>query len=131
VLDTSAMLGAVPAATAGPAAGRTRHLFRHGARAQGDGEAMKAAPMATHGGDVPAQEMTKWFDTNYHYLVPELRAGRRFALSSTKAVDEFLEAKALGYHTRPVLLGPVTWLTLAKAKDGVDPLRCFEAAAGL
>ncbi|MEX2644212.1 MAG: 5-methyltetrahydropteroyltriglutamate--homocysteine S-methyltransferase [Acetobacterales bacterium] len=71
----------------------------------------------------PAMEMTKWFDTNYHYIVPELHEGQRFALSTTKAVDEFREAKALGIHTRPVLVGPVTWLSLGKAKDaGLSPL---------
>ena len=70
-----------------------------------------------------AQEMTKWFDTNYHYMVPEFSRGQAFALSSLKAVDEFREAKALGYHTRPVLLGPVTFLKLGKSKDAsLDPL---------
>jgi 5-methyltetrahydropteroyltriglutamate--homocysteine methyltransferase len=67
--------------------------------------------------------MTKWFDTNYHYLAPEVSRGQAFALSSTKPVDEFLEAKARGNHTRPVLLGPVTFLKLAKTKDeGFSPL---------
>ena len=61
--------------------------------------------------------MTKWFDTNYHYMVPELGRQQRFALSSPKPVDEYLEAKALGYQTRPVLLGPVTYLGLAKSSD--------------
>ena len=61
-----------------------------------------------------AQEMTKWFDTNYHYMVPELSPRQRFVLSSLKPVDEYLEAKALGYQTRPVLLGPVTYLGLGK-----------------
>ena len=55
---------------------------------------------------VPAMEMTKWFDTNYHYIVPELAPDQSFTVSSTKPVDEFLEAQALGIHTRPVLLGP-------------------------
>ena len=53
--------------------------------------------------------MTKWFDTNYHYMVPEFAQGQRFTLASTKPVDEYREAKALGYQTRPVLLGPVTF----------------------
>src|SRR3546814_12867583 len=67
--------------------------------------------------------MTKWFDTNYHYMVPELTPGQSFQLTSTKAIDEYREAKALGYRTRPVILGPVTWLLLAKSKqDGFDPL---------
>jgi len=67
-----------------------------------------------HAVDIPAAEMTKWFDTNYHYLVPEFAADQTFALSSTKVIDEFLEAKALGLLTRPVLLGPVTYLKLGK-----------------
>src|SRR5919197_936436 len=64
--------------------------------------------------DVPAMEMTKWFDTNYHYIVPELEPGRDFRLASTKPVDEFLEARALGLVTKPVLIGPVTFLLLGK-----------------
>ncbi len=64
-----------------------------------------------------ALEMTKWFDTNYHYLVPELEANQQFNLRSKKAVEEFLEAKALGIHTRPVIIGPVSFLKLAKMKD--------------
>src|SRR5690606_21329255 len=63
----------------------------------------------------PAMEMTKWFDTNYHYIVPELAPDQTFSLASTKIVDEFREAQALGIETRPVLLGPVTLLSLGKA----------------
>ena len=75
-----------------------------------------------HGHGVPALEMTKWFDTNYHYMVPELADDQSFVLSSTKPVDHFLEAKALGIHTRPVILGPVTFLKLAKSSaDGFNP----------
>ena len=66
--------------------------------------------------NVPPLEMTKWFDTNYHYLVPELEPGQKFRLGSTKPVDEFQEAKSLGIHTRPVLLGPVTYLLLGKSR---------------
>jgi 5-methyltetrahydropteroyltriglutamate--homocysteine methyltransferase len=61
--------------------------------------------------------MTKWFDTNYHYLVPELSAGQHFALSSTKQVDELQQAAALGIATRPVVLGPVSFLMLSKYLD--------------
>src|SRR5690606_22029374 len=64
--------------------------------------------------DLRALEMTKWFDTNYHYLVPELHAGQTFALRGDKPVAEFREARALGHHTRPVLLGPVSFLLLSK-----------------
>ena len=59
-------------------------------------------------------EMTKWFDTNYHYIVPEFHEGQTFSLASTKAIDEFQEALSLGIKTKPVLLGPVTFLKLGK-----------------
>jgi 5-methyltetrahydropteroyltriglutamate--homocysteine methyltransferase len=123
VLDTSAMLGAVPARY-GWSGGKVG-LDTYFAMARG-AQSAKGHEGCAHGLDSTAQEMTKWFDTNYHYMVPELSAGQAFALSSSKAVDEFLEAKALGYHTRPVLLGPVTWLTLAKGKD-VAPLSLLDA----
>ena len=69
------------------------------------------------GNDVTALEMTKWFDTNYHYLVPEFVKQQQFSLQSTKAVDEFNEAKALGIVTKPVLIGPVTYLLIGKEKE--------------
>ena len=79
--------------------------------------------MARGRDDAVAMEMTKWFDTNYHYIVPELHSGQTFALSSRKAIDEFVEALALGIRTRPVLLGPVSFLSLGKAVEpGFDPL---------
>ncbi|MCS6797480.1 MAG: 5-methyltetrahydropteroyltriglutamate--homocysteine S-methyltransferase [Myxococcota bacterium] len=66
------------------------------------------------GMDVPALEMTKWFDTNYHYIVPELEPGQRFELDASKVLGEIAQARALGVETRPVLLGPVSFLLLAK-----------------
>lgn len=79
--------------------------------------------MARGRDDAPAMEMTKWFDTNYHYIVPEYERDQSFALSSIKAIDEFAEAASLGIHTRPVLIGPVTLLSLGKARDGeFDPV---------
>ena len=72
--------------------------------------------------DLPALEMTKWFDTNYHYLVPELEAGQTFRLRGDKPIAEFLEAKAAGAVARPVLLGPVSFLLLSKSVDGGDRL---------
>ncbi|MET0755587.1 MAG: 5-methyltetrahydropteroyltriglutamate--homocysteine S-methyltransferase [Pseudoxanthomonas sp.] len=74
------------------------------------------------GVDLHALEMTKWFDTNYHYLVPELHREQRFRLRGDKPVAEFLEARALGFDARPVLLGPVSFLLLSKAVDGSDRL---------
>jgi len=67
--------------------------------------------------DLPAMEMKKWFDTNYHFIVPEFSASTTFKLSSTKVIDEFLEAKALGITTKPVLLGPITFLLSGKSHD--------------
>jgi len=68
------------------------------------------------GVDVVAMEMTKWFDTNYHYIVPEFEADQSFALTTRKPVDEFAEAKAIGVTTRPVIIGPVTFLLLGKMR---------------
>ncbi len=86
--------------------------------------------------DVPALEMTKWFDTNYHYIVPELEPGTRFRLAAgadSKPVTEYLEAKALGLDTRPVLIGPLTYLSLAKAAPdapaGFSPLDLADGLA--
>jgi 5-methyltetrahydropteroyltriglutamate--homocysteine methyltransferase len=132
VLDTSVMVGAVPALygwRGGTVGLDTYFAMARGAQGEEAGGADHADCGHGHGhaADVPAAEMTKWFDTNYHYLVPELAAGQVFALSSNKVVDEFLEAKARGFQTRPVLLGPVTFLKLAKNKDeGFDPLALLE-----
>ncbi|HEU0161535.1 MAG TPA: 5-methyltetrahydropteroyltriglutamate--homocysteine S-methyltransferase [Rhizomicrobium sp.] len=105
VLDTIAMLGAVPP------------RYNH---AGGNVSLDLFFAMARGSKDATAMEMTKWFDTNYHYIVPELTADTAFALSTSKAVDEFREAKNLGITTRPVLVGPVTFLKLAKMRDGSD-----------
>lgn len=113
VLDTTAMLGAIPARFGG---GADLDICFNAARG------VKPAAGVVVGG-IPAMEMTKWFDTNYHYIVPEFSEEQRFSLASTKPVDEFLEAKALGIHTRPVLIGPVTYLLLGKARTpGLRPL---------
>lgn len=68
-----------------------------------------------------ASEMTKWLDTNYHYIVPEFQASTKFALSSSKVFDELAEAKALGLNAKPVLVGPVTYLSLGKVQDPQNP----------
>jgi 5-methyltetrahydropteroyltriglutamate--homocysteine methyltransferase len=72
--------------------------------------------------DAPAMEMTKWFDTNYHHLVPEWRAGQAFRLASSKPFAELAEAQALGINAKVVLLGPFSLALLGKAHDGVDAL---------
>ncbi|GLZ84897.1 5-methyltetrahydropteroyltriglutamate--homocysteine methyltransferase [Metapseudomonas resinovorans] len=69
-------------------------------------------------GGAHAQEMTKWFDTNYHYLVPEFSADQQFALSWEQLFEEVAEAQALGHSVKPVLIGPLTYLWLGKAKGG-------------
>ncbi len=119
VLDTAVMVGAIPPAYG--TAGGAITLDTYFAMARGSEAGAAACGHAGHG--VTALEMTKWFDTNYHYLVPELSNDQAFALKSTKPVDHFLEARSLGIHTRPVILGPVTFLTLAKSHDeGFDPM---------
>ena len=70
-----------------------------------------------NGYDITAMEMTKWFDTNYHYIVPEFYKNQEFQLFSTKIVDEFIEAKNNGIITKPVIIGPVSYLLLGKEKD--------------
>ncbi|MEV6833346.1 5-methyltetrahydropteroyltriglutamate--homocysteine S-methyltransferase [Streptomyces sp. NPDC051133] len=111
VLDTTVMVGAVPA--------------RHRAAVAADALDGYFA-MARGTKDVAPLEMTKWFDTNYHYLVPELGPDTVFTANSTKQVGEFKEALSLGLTARPVLVGPITYLLLAKAAPGVaagfDPL---------
>ncbi|TDE31837.1 5-methyltetrahydropteroyltriglutamate--homocysteine S-methyltransferase [Flavobacterium ranwuense] len=69
------------------------------------------------GQDVVAMEMTKWFDTNYHYIVPEFTKDQEFKLFTEKIIDEFKEANALGIATKPVLIGPVSYLLLGKEKE--------------
>ncbi|MBC2906201.1 5-methyltetrahydropteroyltriglutamate--homocysteine S-methyltransferase [Streptomyces cupreus] len=104
VLDTSVMVGAIPA--------------RHRAAVQADALDGYFA-MARGTQDVAPLEMTKWFDTNYHYLVPELSPDTAFSADSTKQVAELKEALALGLTARPVLVGPVTYLLLAKPAPGI------------
>jgi 5-methyltetrahydropteroyltriglutamate--homocysteine methyltransferase len=75
-------------------------------------------------------EMTKWFDTNYHYLVPELDARTRFRLHASWLTDEVREAQALGLPVKPVMVGPLTWLWLGKEKEpGFDRLALLPALA--
>ncbi|WP_276670037.1 5-methyltetrahydropteroyltriglutamate--homocysteine S-methyltransferase [Schaalia cardiffensis] len=108
VLDVTSLLGAVPARFEG-----RRGLELHFALARGD---QGSAP----------EEMTKWFDTNYHYLVPEIGPNTPISYADDRYVERFLEAKNWGYLTRPVIVGPITYLALAKADEqapeGYDPL---------
>ena len=76
--------------------------------------------------DVGALEMTKWFDTNYHYLVPELEKDQTFKISSNKPFDEYEEAKSFGFETKPVLIGPITFLLLSKSVDGSNTIELLD-----
>ncbi|MEL4072491.1 5-methyltetrahydropteroyltriglutamate--homocysteine S-methyltransferase [Ochrobactrum sp. GPK 3] len=121
VLDTTVMVGAIPARYGWQ--GGEVSLDTYFAMARGSQGEAASCGHAHHGHGMTAMEMTKWFDTNYHYMVPELADDQEFKLSSSKVVDHFLEAKALGVHTRPVILGPVTFLKLAKStSDGFNPV---------
>ncbi|MFE5737172.1 5-methyltetrahydropteroyltriglutamate--homocysteine S-methyltransferase [Streptomyces celluloflavus] len=115
VLDTTVMVGAIP----------ERHRAAVGTDALDGYFAMARGTQ-----DVAPLEMTKWFDTNYHYLVPELGPDTVFAADSSKQVAELKEALALGLSARPVLVGPVTYLLLAKPAPGVaagfDPLALLD-----
>lgn len=73
-------------------------------------------------GGVAAGEMTKWFDTNYHYIVPEFTAGTEFKLDPSRLLEQLAEANAQGVKTKPVIIGPITYLALGKAKDDSDKL---------
>ncbi|WP_367429281.1 5-methyltetrahydropteroyltriglutamate--homocysteine S-methyltransferase [Streptomyces celluloflavus] len=115
VLDTTVMVGAIP----------ERHRAAVGTDALDGYFAMARGTQ-----DVAPLEMTKWFDTNYHYLVPELGPDTVFAADSSKQVTELKEALTLGLSARPVLVGPVTYLLLAKPAPGVaadfDPLTLLD-----
>ncbi|MGO8914136.1 MAG: 5-methyltetrahydropteroyltriglutamate--homocysteine S-methyltransferase [Bradyrhizobium sp.] len=131
VLDTSVMVGAIPEVygwNGGAVSLATYFAMARGAQGAGHDESCdhgNHAPSAAQG--VPAQEMTKWFDTNYHFMVPELCKDQKFTLASRKPIEEYEEARSLGYRTRPVLLGPVTFLKLAKtAGAGFDPLSLLD-----
>ncbi|MFF0435653.1 5-methyltetrahydropteroyltriglutamate--homocysteine S-methyltransferase [Streptomyces sp. NPDC004327] len=115
VLDTTIMVGAIPA----------RHRDAVAADALDGYFAMARGTQ-----DVAPLEMTKWFDTNYHYLVPELGPDTVFSADSSRQVAELKEALALGLTPRPVLVGPVTYLLLSKPAPGVaadfDPLTLLD-----
>src|SRR6266568_1656404 len=87
--------------------------------------------MARGADGIPPLEMTKWFDTNYHYLVPELGPGTDFRLAGDKPLREYAEARSMGIDTRPVLLGPVSLLLLSKpAEPGFSSLVLLDMLLG-
>ncbi|MFG6442569.1 5-methyltetrahydropteroyltriglutamate--homocysteine S-methyltransferase [Roseateles sp. LKC17W] len=117
VLDMSFTLGHLPQRFQGFDGPELDNYFRV---ARG-----RSAPqVAGHGAccGVAAGEMTKWFDSNYHYIVPEFRAGQTFHLDASRLLQQLAEAQAQGRHAKPVLIGPLTYLALGKAKDGSERL---------
>ncbi len=120
ILDTQALFGAVP----------ERFNFAGGNVDLDLYFAMARGAQTSNGIDVTAMEMTKWFDTNYHYIVAEFKKDQKFKISSSKIFDEYLEAKNLGIETRPVILGPVSFLLLGKSIDGSDKLSLLDNLLG-
>ncbi|BAU95518.1 5-methyltetrahydropteroyltriglutamate--homocysteine S-methyltransferase [Corynebacterium suranareeae] len=113
MLDTAAILGVLPA--------RFDDIADH----ENDGlplwiDRYFAAARGTE--NLPAQAMTKWFDTNYHYLVPELSADTRFVLDASALIEDLRCQQVRGVNARPVLVGPLTFLSLARTTDGSNPL---------
>ncbi|PZX59918.1 methionine synthase (B12-independent) [Algoriphagus ratkowskyi] len=109
VLDMSLMVGAIPE--------RYHEVILQKGRNELDLYFAMARGYQQHGLDITAMEMTKWFDTNYHYIVPEFKKDQNFKMFSTKVIQEFMEAKQAGILTKPVLIGPVSYLLLGKEKE--------------
>ncbi|WAL84857.1 5-methyltetrahydropteroyltriglutamate--homocysteine S-methyltransferase [Pandoraea sp. XJJ-1] len=118
VLDMSFTLGNLPERVQGFHGDALDNYFRV---ARGRSAHSAEAHDACCGG-VAAGEMTKWFDTNYHYIVPEFSAATTFALDASRLVEQLTQARSAGVKTKPVILGPVTYLWLGKAKDDSDKL---------
>ncbi len=114
MLDTCALVGAVPERFHWQ--DDTVTLSTYFAMARGVTTNGTDHADCAHNGSATALEMTKWFDTNYHYLVPELHQEQSFRLASTKPFDQFTEALSLGIRTVPVLVGPLTFLLLGKTR---------------
>ncbi|MGM5630370.1 5-methyltetrahydropteroyltriglutamate--homocysteine S-methyltransferase [Apibacter raozihei] len=109
VLDMSLMVGAIPK--------RYNKILVKSSNSEQELYFAMARGYQKEGIDITAMEMTKWFDTNYHYIVPEFEKNQKFSLFSTKIIDEFLEAKQEGIITKPVIIGPVSYLLLGKEKE--------------
>jgi len=118
VLDMSCTLGNLPERVRGFHGDALDNYFRV---ARGRSTQAVEAHAGCCGG-VAAGEMTKWFDTNYHYIVPELAATTEFQLDASRLLAQLAEAQAQGVKAKPVIIGPVTYLALGKAKDGSDKL---------
>src|SRR5580698_1045834 len=118
VLDMSFTLGNLPERVQGFHGDTLDNYFRvaRGRSAKG------AEDHSACCGGVAAGEMTKWFDTNYHYIVPEFSIGTEFRLDPSRLLEQLAEAKAQGVKAKPVVVGPVTYLALGKAKNDGDKL---------
>ncbi len=114
VLDTSFLFGNIPARVRAMAGSGLDHYFRV---ARGSSVNEGSACASVHAG-----EMTKWFDTNYHYIVPEFDRETRFSLHSESLLKQLRQARQLHRQVKPVLLGPVTYLWLGKSRDGRNKL---------
>lgn len=121
MLDMSFTLGNLPERVRGLAGDALDDYFR-----VARGRSAPAAEGHADGGGVAAGEMTKWFDTNYHYIVPELTADTTFALDASRLLEQLAEARAQGVAAKPVIVGPVTYLALGKSKDDSDRLDLLE-----
>lgn len=108
VLDMSLIVGAIPE--------RYHEVILNKNNSELDLYFAMARGCQKEGLDITAMEMTKWFDTNYHYIVPEFHKNQEFKLFSTKITDDFYEAKQLGIITKPIIIGPVSYLLLGKEK---------------
>ena len=118
VLDMSFTLGNLPERVQGFQCDVLDNYFRvaRGRSAQSEDDQAQCC------GGVAAGEMTKWFDTNYHYIVPEFTSATQFKLDASRLLEQLAEARAQGVKAKPVIVGPVTYLAIGKSKDDSDRL---------
>jgi len=126
VLDLSFTLGNLPERVRGFQGDALDNCFRVARGRSAQPAEAHAGCGSGCGGGVAAGEMTKWFDTNYHYIVPEFTAATTFKLDASRLLDQLAEAQAQGVKAKPVLIGPVTYLAIGKSKDGSDRLALLE-----
>ncbi len=122
VLDMSFTLGNLPERVQGFRGDALDNYFRVARGRSVEGAEDHAACC----GGVAAGEMTKWFDTNYHYIVPEFTASTRFSLDATRLLGQLAEAGTQGVKAKPVIIGPITYLAIGKARDGSSRLALLE-----
>ncbi|MBN2429066.1 MAG: 5-methyltetrahydropteroyltriglutamate--homocysteine S-methyltransferase [Deltaproteobacteria bacterium] len=115
ILDITAMIGAVPDRFS-PTSNNV-DIDTYFRMARGDASA-----------NIPPMEMTKWFNTNYHYIVPEISGSLKPTLSCRKIIEETGEAQTAGFNPKPVLVGPITYLSLSKSSDNTD---CWNKLEGI